>query len=134
MLAMKPNPSVPTIEARLQKRQILMTTDASMIAAVEKLLPADWQLTIVTDLEQIGDWNDVLLYRFLLMDLNEVDAFDPIDVIRQIRMQFQINIPVFCFGGDADVQDEMRLARADRFFSREEMLQMLPTFYQQYEW
>ncbi|MDH5300925.1 MAG: hypothetical protein OEW58_06135 [Gammaproteobacteria bacterium] len=131
---MKPNPSVPTIEARLQKRQILMTTDASMIAAVEKLLPADWQLTIVTDLEQIGDWNDVLLYRFLLMDLNEVDAFDPIDVIRQIRMQFQINIPVFCFGGDADVQDEMRLARADRFFSREEMLQMLPTFYQQYEW
>jgi len=126
--------SAPTIESRLQKRMILMTANAQMIAAVEKLLPSDWQLSVVTDLEQIGEWNEVLLYRFLLLDLDEIDAFDPIDVIRQIRMQFQINIPVFCFGGDTDVQEEMRLARADRFFSQEELLLMLPEYFSQYAW
>ena len=55
-------------------------------------------------------------------------------MIRILRTQFQINVPVFCFGGDEDIQDEMRLARADRFFSREEMLEMLPQFCEQYRW
>jgi hypothetical protein len=126
--------SAPSIERRLQKRLILMTTDQSMVADVQAQLGEQWQLSAVTDLEQIGDWNEILLYRFLIIDLDEYDAFDPIDVIRQIRMQFQINIPVFCFGGDEDVQDEMRLSRADRFFSREEMLLMLPEFLKQYDW
>lgn len=126
--------ATPTIESRMKKRLILMTANQEMINSVQQILPEEWELSVVTDLEEIGDWNEVLLYRFLLLDLDEIDAFDPIDVIRQIRMQFQINIPVFCFGGDSDIQEEMRLARADRFFSHEELLEMLPEFLQQYAW
>jgi hypothetical protein len=76
----------------------------------------------------------VLLHRFLLLDLDEIDAFDPLDVIRVLRMQYQINLPVFCFGGDQDIQDEMRLSRADRFFDRDEMITRLPDFLEQYRW
>jgi hypothetical protein len=49
-------------------------------------------------------------------------------------MQYQINLPVFCFGGDQDIQDEMRLSRADRFFDRDEMITRLPDFLEQYRW
>ena len=88
----------------------------------------------ITDLDDIGEWHEILLHRFILLDLDEVDAFDPLDVIRILRMRYQINIPVFCFGGDEDIRDEMRLARADRFFSRVEMIKMLPQFLEQYGW
>lgn len=124
----------PTIERRLQRRIILMTQDASMIAALQSALLPSWDLEVVTDLEALGDWNEVLLYRFLLLDLDEFEVFDPLDVIRILRMQYQINLPVFCFGGDADIQDEMRLSRADRFFTREEMIDRLAEFQRQYDW
>ena len=126
--------SSPTIELRMQKRMILMTTNEQFVAAVKSVLPEDWSMQSVTDLDDLGDWNEVLLYRFLLMDLDEFDAFDPLDVIRQIRMQYQINIPVFCFGGDSDIQDEMRLSRADRFFNQDEMIAALPQYFEQYDW
>ncbi len=126
--------SEPSIELRLQKRFILMTTNSDFQASVEQLLPEDWSVSVITDLEDLGEWNEVLLYRFLLMDLDEFEAFDPLDVIRQIRMQYQINIPVFCFGGDSEIQDEMRLSRADRFFSHEQMLKALPEYFKQYDW
>jgi hypothetical protein len=124
----------PTIARRLERRIILMTRDEEMIRQVRACLEPPWEVTVVTDLEDLGAWNEVLLYRFLLLDLDEVDAFDPLDVIRILRMEYQINLPVFCFGGDADIQDEMRLSRADRFFSREEMIQRLPEFMRQYDW
>ena len=126
--------SDPTIELRLQKRFILMTTNTDFQSSVAAITPDDWAVSIVTDLDDLGEWNEVLLYRFLMMDLEEFDAFDPLDVIRQIRMQYQINIPVFCFGGDTDIQDEMRLSRADRFFSEEQMLSTLPQYFDQYNW
>lgn len=126
--------SSPTIEKRLQKRMILMSTNSEMQSEVEKRLPEDWSVSVITDLDDLGEWNEVLLYRFLLLDLDEFDAFDPLDVIRQIRMLFQINIPVFCFGGDGDIQDEMRLSRADRFFTQAQMLEILPTYFEQYQW
>jgi len=126
--------SDPTIEKRLQKRFILMTTNGEFQAAVKAQIPDDWSLSIVTDLDDLGDWNEILLYRFLTLDLDEIDAFDPLDVIRQIRMQHQINIPVFCFGGESDIQDEMRLSRADRFFSKPQMLSVLPQYFSQYNW
>jgi len=124
----------PTIELRLQKRLIFMSTNIDFQASVEALIPQDWTMSVITDLEDLGEWNEVLLFRFLLMDLDEFDAFDPLDVIRQIRMQYQINIPVFCFGGDSDIQDEMRLSRADRFFSQQQMLDSLPQYFAQYNW
>lgn len=118
----------PTIADRLRMRVIAMTRDQEMLARFAAALPAGWELVPVTDLDQLGDWNDVLLFRFLLLDLDEVEVFDPLDVIRQVRMQFQINLPVYCFGGDDDIRDEMRLSRADRFFDRDEMVAMLPRF------
>ncbi|WP_018873438.1 hypothetical protein [Thioalkalivibrio sp. ALJ16] len=126
--------SEPTIERRLEKRLILMTQDAALTERLQALLPPDWQLHRVTDLDTLGPWNEVLLYRFLLLDLDEIEAFDPLDVIRMLRMEYQINLPVFCFGGDQDIQDEMRLARADRFFGRDEMIDKLPEFIRQYDW
>lgn len=120
--------AAPTISDRLRKRVIAMTCDAQILERFAAALPAGWELVPATDLDQLGDWNDVLLFRFLLLDLDEVEAFDPLDVIRQVRMQFQINLPVYCFGGDEDIRDEMRLGRADRFFDRDEMVAMLPRF------
>lgn len=124
----------PTIARRLERRIILMTRDPEMIRQVEARVPPPWQLVTVTDLEELGPWNEVLLHRFMLLDLDEVEVFDPLDVIRILRREYQINLPVFCFGGDEDTQDEMRLARADRFFTREEMLARLPEFLRQYDW
>lgn len=126
--------SEPSIEKRLQKRFILMTANSEVINVVNEICPDDWQMEVVTDLSTVGDWNDVLLCRFLLLDLDEVDAFDPLDVVRELRMQMQINIPVFCFGGDADIQEEMRLSRADRFFTLDALLAILPDFFEQYAW
>lgn len=111
-----------------------MTQNQEMINAIQRLVPADWQMVVVTDLEDLGDWNEILLYRFLLLDLDEVQVFDPLDVIRQLRMQMQINIPVFCFGGDSIIQNEMRLSRADRFFKQSQLIEMLPEFFKQYDW
>ncbi|HDP90489.1 MAG TPA: hypothetical protein ENN42_11140 [Thioalkalivibrio sp.] len=124
----------PTIERRLQRKYIVMTADARMLERLAAATPEGWELVNITDLDDLGDWHEVLLHRFILLDLDEIDAFDPLDVIRILRTQFQINVPVFCFGGDEDIQDEMRLARADRFFAREEMLEMLPRFFEQYAW
>ena len=126
--------SQPTIEERLKRKYIVMTVDEGMLGRLRAVTPERWELVQITDLDDIGDWHEILLHRFVLLDLDEVDAFDPLDIIRILRMQYQINTPVFCFGGDEDIQDEMRLARADRFFSREEMIEMLPQFLQQYAW
>ncbi|MFO8151933.1 hypothetical protein [Thioalkalivibrio sp.] len=124
----------PTIARRLERRIILMTQDEEMIRQVRACLEPPWEMVAVTDLEELGEWNEVLLYRFLLLDLDEIDAFDPLDVIRVLRMEYQINLPVFCFGGDTEIQNEMRLSRADRFFSREEIIERLPEFLRQYDW
>ena len=124
----------PTIEKRLQRRFILMTADAAIESALRAQVPPGWQMHTITDLDALGDWHDVLLYRFLLLDLDEIDAFDPLDVIRTLRMQYQINVAVFCFGGDEDLRDEMRLSRADRFFERGEIVALLPRFLEQYRW
>ena len=124
----------PTIKRRLEKRAIVMTRDSESIEALDKARLPEWSIEVVTDLETLGDWNEVLLYRFLLLDLDEIEAFDPLDVIRILRMEYQINIPVLCFGGDADIQDEMRLSRADRFFSRDEVRDRFVEFQRQYDW
>ncbi|MCA1791797.1 MAG: hypothetical protein LC667_18680, partial [Thioalkalivibrio sp.] len=123
--------SEPTIARRLERRIIVMTRDTEMLSKLQACVEPPWTLVPVTDLEDLGPWNEVLLYRFLLLDLDEVEVFDPLDVIRIVRMEYQINLPVFCFGGDADIQDEMRLSRADRFFTRDEMLERLPEFLRQ---
>lgn len=124
----------PTIERRLQRAFILMSQDEALRARLAAEVPAGWEMLSVSDLEEIGDWHEILLYRFLLLDLDEVEAFDPLDIIHLLRREYMLNIAVFCFGGDADIRDEMRMARADRFFDREAIVTMLPAFLQQYAW
>ncbi len=124
----------PTIELRLERKFILMSADPEMENTLAQQVPAGWEMVRVSDLEQLGDWNDILLYRFLLLDLDEIDAFDPLDVIHQLRREYMLNIAVFCFGGDEALVGEMRMARADRFFGREEVVERLPQFLEQYGW
>jgi hypothetical protein len=126
--------SGPTIEQRLQRRYLVMSTDSVFVDTCKRLTPALWEQVVIDDLDQAGDWHEVLLFRFLLLDLDEFERYDPMDVIRQIRMQYQINLPVFCFGGEDDVRDEMRLARADRLFDKDQAPQVLPMFFEQYAW
>ncbi len=124
----------PTIAARLKRRFLLMTTDGALRERLMAQVPADWEMVVITSLEEAGGWDEILLYRFLLLDLDEAEAFDPIDVIRTLRMEYLLQIAVLCFGGDADTQDEMRLSRADRFYTREEIVTVLPQFLAQYAW
>ncbi len=126
--------ATPTIAARLRRRFLLMTTDVAVRERLQAQVPTDWEMVAITSLDEAGDWNEILLYRFLLLDLDEVEAFDPIDVIRTLRMEYLLQIAVLCFGGDTDIQDEMRMSRADRFYAREEIVAVLPQFLAQYAW
>lgn len=126
--------TAPTVELRLKRKYIVLSVNQTLIEGFRAQTPENWQMVCITDLDDIGDWHEILLYRFILLDLDEADAFDPLDVIRILRRQYQINTAVFCFGGDEDIQDEMRLSRADRFFTPQEMQTMLPRFFEQYAW
>ncbi|MHB1607225.1 MAG: hypothetical protein ACYCXX_01075 [Acidiferrobacter thiooxydans] len=126
--------ATPTIAARLRRRFLLMTTDVAVREQLQAQVPTDWEMVAITSLDEAGDWNEILLYRFLLLDLDEVEAFDPIDVIRTLRMEYLLQIAVLCFGGDTGIQDEMRMSRADRFYMREEIVTVLPQFLAQYAW
>lgn len=126
--------AIPTIESRLQRKFIVMTRDASLIASLRDELPDGWQMVESLNLEDIGSYQDILLHRFILLDLDEYEAFDPLDVIRMVRMEWMLNVPIFCFGGEPNVRDEARLSRADRFFERTEMVEKMKLFCQQYQW
>ncbi|HSO05793.1 MAG TPA: hypothetical protein VLW45_01025 [Pelomicrobium sp.] len=126
--------SAPTVQDRLAKKLIVMTTDDVLLAALRSNLPDGWSLTVCTDLAQIGEYADVLLQRFILLDLDESEAFDPLAVIEQVRMEMLLNIAIFCFGGDAESRDRARLARADRFFERGEIVERMRIYCDQYGW
>lgn len=123
----------PTVEARLQRRFIVMSSDQALIDALEQSRPEGWELVVATDLDQIGEFHDVLLHRFLLLDLDD-RALDALDIIRTIRMEYMLNIAIFCFGGDAELRDQARLNRADRFFERDEIVEKMKLFCHQYRW
>jgi hypothetical protein len=126
--------SAPTIQDRLARRLIVMSTDPGLLAALDAALPEGWSMTVCTDLDQVGEYQDVLLHRFLLLDLDESAAFDPLAVIGQVRVDMLLNLAIFCFGGDAALRDRARLARADRFFERGEIVGKLPVYCDQYGW
>ena len=126
--------AIPSIESRLQRKFIVMTRDDALLASLRGALPEGWEMVETLDLEGLGGFQDILLHRFILLDLDEYDAFDPLDVIRMVRMELMLNVPIFCFGGVADVRDEARLSRADRFFEREEIVEKMQLFCKQYQW
>jgi hypothetical protein len=124
----------PTIEERLQKRYILMTTDESLMETARAVTPDDWQPVAVSDLEQVGEWNDILLHRFLILDADEAAAFDPVETVRLLRREYMVNIPVIAVGGDQGLRDELKMERADRFFEREQVGEVVSAFTGQYDW
>lgn len=126
--------SAPTIESRKQRKFILVTADASLAAALRAVLPEGWQMAQTRDLDEVGGFQDILLHRFILLDLDEAGAYDALEIIRQVRMELMLNVPIFCFGGDAALRDEARLARADRFFERGEIVDKMQLYCDQYGW
>lgn len=126
--------SAPTITSRLQRRFILMSGDAALAAALRAALPENWRMVQTNDLDELGGYQEVLQHRFILLDLDAGEALDPLGIIRAVRMEMMLNVPIFCFGGCAEVRDEARLARADRFFERAEMVERMLQFCDQYGW
>lgn len=126
--------SRPTISARLARKLILMSGDAALVQRVRAALPEGWQLVEATDLACLGDFAAVLLHRFILLDLDERTAFDPLALIRRLRTEMMLNIPIFCVGGTQAMRDGARLARADRYFERDEVAEVLPQLCKQFGW
>lgn len=124
----------PTIASRLRRRCIVMSGDAALVTCLRSVLPSDWELEQTGDLSALGDYDEILQYRFLLLDLDEREAFDPLDTVRAVRTELMLNLPIFCFGGTAEIRDKARLARADRFFERGEVAARLGQFCDQFGW
>ncbi|MBI2313324.1 MAG: hypothetical protein HYU77_12570 [Betaproteobacteria bacterium] len=124
----------PTIESRKHRKFILVTADASLAAALRAAVPGGWQIVETHELEQLGGFQDILLHRFILLDLDSGGAYDPLEIVRRVRMELMLNVPVFCFGGDPSLRDQARLARADRFFERGEMVGKMKLYCGQYGW
>ena len=126
--------SAPTIASRLQRRFIVMSGDDALAAALRAALPEGWRMVQTNDLNDLGGFQEVLQHRFILLDLDAGEALDPLETIRAVRMEMMLNVPIFCFGGSAEMRDEARLARADRFFERAEMVGRTRQFCDQYGW
>ena len=125
----------PTIAARLQRKFIVMSNDAAFHEALLTAAPEGWEMVATLDLESLGTFDKILMYRFIFLDLECLtDDFDPQDAIRQVRMEWMLNIAIFCFGGSDDERDQARLNRADRFFERDEAVIRLGQFCHQYRW
>ncbi|MHB1531111.1 hypothetical protein [Acidithiobacillus sp.] len=125
---------MPSITDRMRKRFIVVSSDVDLNAAIAAATPAGWEMVAVTDLEDLGAWQEILLHRFLLLNLDDAVVDDPVGLVDTIRREYQLNIAIFCIGGDQEQRDVARMARADRFFGREETLARLPEFFAQFGW
>ena len=126
--------SAPTVAARLARRLILFCADQTLSAAIAGALAPGWEVTPAQRVADVGGFQDVLLHRFVLLDLDEREAFDPVETVEEIRGALMLNIPVFCFGGDPATRDAARLARADRFFERSEIGTLVLRLCEQFDW
>lgn len=111
-----------------------MSGDSRLESELRAALPQKWEMITATALDAIGGFEEILQHRFMLLDLDESEAFDPLDVLHELRVDLMLNLPVFCFGGTPPLRDAARLARADRFFTREEISERLRGFCEQYGW
>jgi len=123
----------PTVASRLARRLVLCSSDAELEATLRAALPDTWSMVRVTDLAELGDFAEVLQYRFLLLDLEDT-AFDPLDTIDMLRRELMLNIAIVCIGGEPALRDAARLARADRFFERAAAVEVMQQFCNQYDW
>ncbi len=111
-----------------------MSRDERLAGELRAALPEKWEMKSVTSLEAIGGFEEILQHCFMLLDLEESQAFDPLDVLQELRVDLMLNLPVFCVGGAQELRDAARLARADRFFGHDEIVARLPGFCEQYRW
>jgi len=123
----------PSLDSRLQRRCIVMTDDAALRSRLAAALPPDWRLTATDDIGALGGFAEVLQHRFIVLDLDS-RAFDPLAAVRTVRSEFMLNVPIFCCGGSPAARDAARLARADRFFGRDEIVTRLGDFCEQFGW
>ncbi len=123
----------PTVASRLERRFVLCSSDAELEALLRGALPESWVMVRITDLAALGDFAEVLQYRFLLLDLEDA-VFDPLDIIDTVRRELMLNIAILCLGGDPALRDAARLARADRFFERSAAVEVMRQFCGQYDW
>ncbi|MHB1515165.1 MAG: hypothetical protein ACYCVY_05530 [Acidiferrobacteraceae bacterium] len=123
----------PTIESRRQRRFILVTSDPEFRASVEETIPKGWSMQVVTDLAEVGEWSDILLHRFIILDSDD-PGIDAVDTVVRLRTDLMLQVAVFSFGGSVAQRDELRLARADRFYERSQVGQVLPQCFAQYGW
>jgi hypothetical protein len=126
--------AAPTIESRLERRCIVVSDDAALVATLRSRLPEGWTMSETTDLTDVGGFEDVLQNRFILLDLDAREAFDPLAAIEQVRGEMMLNVAIFCFGGTPPARDQARRARADRFFERAEIAEKLTAFCEQFGW
>jgi hypothetical protein len=122
---------VASVAQRLARRLVLVSGDETLAERLERALPESWRLSRARAIGEIGEFQDVLLHRFVLVDLDSVGA---LEAIEEIRGEMMLNVPIFCFGGDAAARDAARRARADRFFGREEITALLPKLCEQFAW
>jgi len=125
--------TIPTVASRLKRRCIVMSGDADLVVRLRERLPPGWDLAQTGDLDTLGGFQEILQYRFLLLDLDH-SAFDALEVVRTVRTDLMLNVPIFCFGGTPALRDGARLARADRFFERAEIIARLGGFCEQFGW
>ncbi len=123
----------PTVASRLQRKFVLFSSDAALGAAPAAARPGPWGITQTIDLATLGDFAEILQYRFMLLDLDDA-AFDPLDVIDTVRRELMLNIAILCIGGDGPLRDAARLARADRFFEHTAAVDVMQQFCHQYDW
>jgi hypothetical protein len=126
--------AIPTVASRLKRRCIVMSGDLPLMSRLREALPPGWDLTQSGDLDALGGFEEILQYRFLLLDLDDGGGFGALDIIRRVRVDMMLNLPVFCFGGTLAARDQARLARADRFFERDEIVARLGSFCEQFGW
>ncbi len=117
----------PTVASRLERKLVLVSGDATLSTTLTTALPGSWQMTQTSDLAALGDFAEILQYRFILLDLDDV-AFDPLDIIDTARREMMLNIAILCIGGDPALRDAARLARADRFFERSAAVEVMQQF------
>ncbi len=124
----------PTIATRRERRCIAASSDCAFHDRVRAALPEGWALTGVRALREAGDFAAVLQHRFVLLDLEAAEPFDPVDVIHEARRDLMLNIAILCFGGSEARRGAARLAGADRFFEGSELAGRTGQFCEQYGW
>lgn len=107
----------PTIQRRLQPSFIVVSTDDDLIARM-RTQAGDWKVTVTPVIDEVGEWHQILLYRFILFDLDH-SGEEVAAQVERLRMQHMVNTPAFGVGGTQEQRDAARKAGCDRFFDRD---------------